>query len=95
MSWIHIDDAGAATVAALERGRAGHADNVVDDEPVRWGEFLGTLAQAINAPPPRTVPGWLLALAPYGANHDQHATACWLPSGPAGVMVASSSPGPP
>jgi hypothetical protein len=26
--------------------------------------------KAINAPPPRTVPGWLLALAPYGANHD-------------------------
>ncbi len=67
MSWIYIDDAAAATVAALERGRAGHAYNVVDDEPVRWGDFVGTLAPAINAPPPRTVPGWLLALAPYGA----------------------------
>jgi NAD dependent epimerase/dehydratase family enzyme len=65
MSWICIDDA-AATVAALERCRAGHAYNVVDDEPVRWGDFVGTLARAINAPPPRTVPGWLLALAPYG-----------------------------
>ncbi len=55
------------SAAELERGRAGHAYNVVDDEPVRWGDFVGTLAPAINAPPPRTVPGWLLALAPYGA----------------------------
>jgi nucleoside-diphosphate-sugar epimerase len=67
MSWIYLDDAAAATVAALERGRAGQAYNVVDDEPVRWGYFVGTLARAIGAPPPRTVPGWPLALAPYGA----------------------------
>jgi nucleoside-diphosphate-sugar epimerase len=67
MSWIYVDDAAAATVAALERGRAGHAYNIVDDQPVRWREFLDTLAQAIGAPPPRTVPSWLLALAPYGA----------------------------
>jgi nucleoside-diphosphate-sugar epimerase len=67
ISWIYLDDAAATTVAALERGRAGHAYNVVDDEPVRWREFLGTLAQAIDAPPPRTMPSWLLALAPYAA----------------------------
>jgi pimeloyl-ACP methyl ester carboxylesterase len=42
MSWIYIDDAAAATVAALERGRADHAYNVVDDEPVRWGEPQGS-----------------------------------------------------
>jgi nucleoside-diphosphate-sugar epimerase len=67
MSWIYVEDAAAATVAALEGGRAGHAYNVVDDQPVRWREFLDALAQAIGAPPPRTVPGWLLGLAPYGA----------------------------
>lgn len=92
MSWIYIDDAAAATVAALEHGRAGHAYNVVDDESVRWREFLNTLAQAINAPPPRTVPGWLLALAPCGAaimtstlrvsNAKARADLCWEPTMP-------------
>jgi nucleoside-diphosphate-sugar epimerase len=67
MSWIYIDDAAAATVAALERGQAGHAYNVVDEESVRWADFLGTLATAIHAPPPPAVPRWLLGLAPYGA----------------------------
>jgi nucleoside-diphosphate-sugar epimerase len=67
MSWIYVDDAAAATVAALERGRAGQAYNVVDDQPVRWREFIDTLAHAIGAPPPRTMPGWLLGLAPYAA----------------------------
>jgi nucleoside-diphosphate-sugar epimerase len=67
LSWIYVDDAAAATVAALERGRAGQAYNVVDDEPVRWRAFLSTLAKAIGAPPPPTMPGWLLRLAPYAA----------------------------
>ncbi len=52
MSWIYIDDAAAATVAALERGRAGHAYNVVDDEPVRWGEPQGS-SNAHATPEPR------------------------------------------
>jgi nucleoside-diphosphate-sugar epimerase len=67
MSWVYVDDAAAATVAALERGRAGQAYNVVDDEPVQWREFVTTLAHAIGAPPPPKVPRWLLGLAPYGA----------------------------
>jgi nucleoside-diphosphate-sugar epimerase len=67
MSWIYVDHAAAATVAAPERGRAGQAYNVVDDEPVRWREFLDALAHAIGAPPPRAVPGWLFGLAPYAA----------------------------
>jgi nucleoside-diphosphate-sugar epimerase len=57
----------AMRVAALERGRAGQAYNVADDQPVRWREFIDTLAHAIGAPPPRTMPGWLLGLAPYAA----------------------------
>jgi nucleoside-diphosphate-sugar epimerase len=65
LSWVYVADAAAATVAALERGRAGQAYNVVDDQPVQWRAFLATLADAIGASPPRTVPGWLLGLAPY------------------------------
>jgi nucleoside-diphosphate-sugar epimerase len=44
MSWIYIEDAAAAMVAALERGRAGQAYNIVDDEPVRW--HPGTLVHS-------------------------------------------------
>jgi hypothetical protein len=36
-------------VAALEKGRAGQAYNIVDDEPVRWADYL-TLAADSGAP---------------------------------------------
>ena len=65
LSWIYIDDAAAATVAALERGVRGEAYNVADDHPVSWTDMLREIAHAIGAPPPRTVPAWLLGLMPY------------------------------
>jgi nucleoside-diphosphate-sugar epimerase len=61
-SFLHIRDAAAATVAALEHGRAG-VYNVVDDEPARVAEWLPFLAQAVGAPPPRRMPVWLGRLA--------------------------------
>lgn len=61
-SWIHLDDAAAATVAALERGRSG-VYNVVDDEPAPVTEWLPYLAQVVGAKPPRRVPAWLGRLA--------------------------------
>lgn len=57
-SFIHIDDAAAATVAAVERGAPG-IYNVVDDEPAPVAEWLPVLAAAVGAPPPRRVPAWL------------------------------------
>jgi len=66
LSWVHVDDAVSATVAALEDGLAGQAYNVADDEPVSWTDFVGYLSRKLGAPSPRTVPSWLLALlAPY------------------------------
>jgi nucleoside-diphosphate-sugar epimerase len=66
LSWIHIDDAAWATVAALERGEAGHAYNIADDEPVSWTDFISYLARALGAPRPRRLPNWLLKMfAPY------------------------------
>jgi nucleoside-diphosphate-sugar epimerase len=65
ISLVYIEDAAAATVAALERGRAGQAYNVVDDEPVAWRTFLRALAEAVGAPPPRELPAWLLRPANY------------------------------
>jgi 2-alkyl-3-oxoalkanoate reductase len=61
-SFLHIDDAAGAVVAALERGAPG-VYNVVDDEPARVSEWLPHLAQVIGAPPPRRMPVWLGRLA--------------------------------
>jgi nucleoside-diphosphate-sugar epimerase len=61
-SWIHLDDAAAATVAALERGAPG-VYNVVDDEPAPVAEWLPAFAAAVGAKPPRRVPVWLGRLA--------------------------------
>jgi nucleoside-diphosphate-sugar epimerase len=57
-SFIHIEDAAEATVAAVEHGRRG-VYNVVDDDPVRVGEWLPAVARAMGAKPPRHVPRWL------------------------------------
>jgi nucleoside-diphosphate-sugar epimerase len=54
-SFVHIDDAACATVAALERGNPG-VYNVVDDEPVAVAQWLPELARALGAKPPRRVP---------------------------------------
>jgi 2-alkyl-3-oxoalkanoate reductase len=57
-SFLHIEDAAAATVAALERGAAG-VYNVVDDEPAPSLQWIPELAKALGAKPPRHVPVWL------------------------------------
>ena len=54
-SWIHIDDAATATVAAIESNVTG-TFNVVDDEPSQSREWLPYYAETIGAPAPRTVP---------------------------------------
>jgi nucleoside-diphosphate-sugar epimerase len=61
-SWVHLDDAAAATVAAVEHGTRG-IYNVVDDEPAPVSEWLPYLADLVGAKPPRRVPVWLGRLA--------------------------------
>jgi nucleoside-diphosphate-sugar epimerase len=65
VNFIHLDDAAAATVAALEKGGAGQAYNIVDDEPVRWADYLDTLAAELGARRPWRVPTWLLRPVPF------------------------------
>ncbi|MCI2421856.1 NAD(P)-dependent oxidoreductase [Saccharopolyspora sp. K220] len=65
MHLIHVADAASATIAALDRGRAGHAYNIVDDQPVGMADYLNALAAAAGAPTPRRIPGWLLRATPY------------------------------
>jgi len=57
-SWIHIDDAASATIAALEGGECG-VFNVVDDEPARASEWIPRLAELAGAKPPMRIPRWL------------------------------------
>jgi nucleoside-diphosphate-sugar epimerase len=55
-SFVHIDDAAAATVAALEHWTPGEIYNVVDDDPAPVRDWLPALASSIGARPPRHVP---------------------------------------
>jgi 2-alkyl-3-oxoalkanoate reductase len=61
-SFIHIDDAAAATAAALEHGPPG-IYNVVDDEPAPLREWLPLYAEALGAKKPLRVPKLLARLA--------------------------------
>ena len=58
-SFVHIDDAAAATVSALEHGRPGSIYNIVDDDPAPVAEWLPYLAEVAGARPPRRLPLWL------------------------------------
>jgi nucleoside-diphosphate-sugar epimerase len=60
-SFIHVEDAAAATAAALDHGAPG-IYNVTDDEPSPVREWLPLYAEALGAKPPRRVPTWLARL---------------------------------
>jgi len=58
MSFIHLEDAAAATVLALDaEGPAIY--NITDDEPAAMRDWLPALAAALGAKPPYHVPGWV------------------------------------
>lgn len=61
-SYIHIEDAAAATAVAVEHGRPG-IYNIVDDDPAPVRDWLPELARALGAKPPRRIPRWLARLA--------------------------------
>lgn len=107
-SWIHLDDAAAATVLALEHGGAG-LYNIVDDEPAPAHEWLPVLADALGAKPPRHIPAWVVRLiagedAVLGATQSRGASNAkakrelgWTlryPSWRRGFAAAYSSPEP-
>jgi nucleoside-diphosphate-sugar epimerase len=60
-SWIHLDDAAAATVLALEHDGPS-IYNIVDDDPAPVREWLPVFAKALGAKPPRRFPTWLALL---------------------------------
>jgi nucleoside-diphosphate-sugar epimerase len=60
-SFVHVEDAASATVAAVERGAPGMY-NVVDDDPAPQREWLPVFADAIGAKKPLRVPVWVARL---------------------------------
>jgi nucleoside-diphosphate-sugar epimerase len=77
-SFIQVEDAASATVAAVERGAPG-VYNVVDDEPAPMREWAPVFAAAVGAKKPRRVPVWLARLvagsAVVGMATDQRGAA--------------------
>jgi 2-alkyl-3-oxoalkanoate reductase len=61
-SFIHVEDAADATLAAVERGSPG-VYNVTDDEPAAMSEWVPVLAEAADAKRPLRVPLWVARLA--------------------------------
>jgi nucleoside-diphosphate-sugar epimerase len=61
-SFIHVDDAAAATAIAVERGERG-VYNVVDDDPAPVADWLPYLADVLGAKRPLRLPAWLGRLA--------------------------------
>ena len=66
-SFIHVDDAAAATTLALSATEPG-IYNIVDDDPAPVSEWLPYYAELLGAPVPLKVPGFVarLAAGPYG-----------------------------
>ena len=61
-SFLHVDDAATATIAAMLRGAPG-VYNVADDEPAPVSRWLPAVAEILGAKPPLHVPAWLGRLA--------------------------------
>jgi 2-alkyl-3-oxoalkanoate reductase len=57
-SFLHVDDAAAATAIAIERGASG-IYNIVDDDPAAVRDWLPALAAMLSARAPRRIPKWL------------------------------------
>ncbi|MER6959388.1 NAD(P)-dependent oxidoreductase [Streptomyces sp. NPDC000618] len=92
-SFLHVEDAVGAAVAAVESAATGVL-HLADDEPAPAAQWLPQYARALGAPPPRTIPaamaprllGWFMAhqlTAARGAAADRARAALgWKPLRP-------------
>jgi nucleoside-diphosphate-sugar epimerase len=60
---VHVADVARACADAVEHARSGSVYHVVDDEPLRYGDFVALTARALGLGKPRHVPVWLARLA--------------------------------
>jgi nucleoside-diphosphate-sugar epimerase len=56
---VHVDDVVSACVLLLDKGVAGEAYHVVDDEPLTMNQFFAAVAEARERKPYGHVPVWL------------------------------------
>jgi nucleoside-diphosphate-sugar epimerase len=61
-SWIHIDDAVRATLAAIEAAQPERIYNIVDDHPTSVNDWIAHASCALGAKRPFSIPLWLLRL---------------------------------
>ncbi|WP_329214166.1 NAD(P)-dependent oxidoreductase [Streptomyces sp. NBC_01485] len=92
-SFLHVEDAVGAAVAAVESEATG-VFHVTDDEPATAAQWLPHYARSLGAPPPRTLPaalaprllGWFMThqlTEARGASGDRARTALgWKPLRP-------------
>ena len=64
---VRVEDVAAALVSAAERGADGAVFHVVDDEPIRYYDFIALTAKALGVGPPRRIPAGLARLV--GGRH--------------------------
>jgi nucleoside-diphosphate-sugar epimerase len=60
---VRAEDVASACADAAERAPGGALYHVVDDEPIRFYDFVALAADALGTGPPRRVPAWLARLA--------------------------------
>jgi nucleoside-diphosphate-sugar epimerase len=60
---VRVEDVASACAAAAERAPAGALYHVVDDEPIRFYDFVALAAAALGEGAPRRIPVWLARLA--------------------------------
>lgn len=59
---VRVEDVACACVDAAERAPSGALYHVVDDEPIRYYDFVALTAKALGVGPPRRIPAWLARL---------------------------------
>jgi nucleoside-diphosphate-sugar epimerase len=102
-SFLHVDDAAAATAIAVEGGEPG-IYNVVDNEPAEIAEWLPHLATCVGAKPPRRISPWLarpavgevgtslMTLIRGSSNAKAKRDLAWEPRWKAGARASCRSP---
>jgi nucleoside-diphosphate-sugar epimerase len=64
LPWVDLRDAADAVLAAIRHGTPGQAYNIVDDQPVGFGDSIRQVARVFGTPAPMSVPAWLLRPLP-------------------------------
>jgi nucleoside-diphosphate-sugar epimerase len=59
---VRVEDVASACADAAERAPAGALYHVVDDQPIRFYDFVALAATALGTGPPRRIPAWLARL---------------------------------